>query len=68
MVKEIEVTGDNVKFADVDEVLYGLMNEFKKTKGAFQTSLEKEFMSVMDTFSVAAPVTFEKFQKIIRNI
>ena len=68
MVKEIEVSGANVQFADVDEILYGLMNEFKNQKGAFQTSLEKEFMSVMDTFSVAAPVTYEKFHTIIRNI
>ena len=29
MVKEIEVNGASVQFADVDEILYGLMNEFK---------------------------------------
>jgi hypothetical protein len=68
MVKTITVNGADVEYVNIDEVLYGMMNEFKNQKGAFQRSLEKEFMAVMDTFSVAAPVTFESFKKIIENI
>lgn len=68
MVKTISVNGADVEFVDIDDLLYGMMNEFKNQKGAFQRSLEKEFMSVMDTFSVAAPVPFDKFKSMVENI
>jgi hypothetical protein len=44
------------------------MSEFKNQKGAFQRSLEKEFMASIDTYKLDSPVTFEKFKKVIVDI
>ena len=62
MIRRINVDGAEVDYINLDDIFYGFMAEFKNQKGAFQKSLEKEFMNQLDTFSEAAPVTFEKFQ------
>jgi len=35
MVKKITIDQSDVEYMQVDEILYGLMNEFKNQKGAF---------------------------------
>lgn len=68
LLKTISVDGVATDYLDVDQVLYGFVSEFRNQRGAFQKSLEKEFMTLFETFSAAADVSFDVFDKMIENI
>lgn len=63
----IVIDSQDVEFLDVDQVLYSLLYEYKNQRGAFQKSLEREFMKHFETFSADAVCDFETFDKIIES-
>ena len=62
------VDGVATDYLYVDQVLYGFISEFSNQRGAFQKSLEKEFMTLFKTFSTMPDVSFDIFHKMIENI
>lgn len=49
MIEIIPVNQVDTEFVDVDKLLYNLLYEYKNQRGAFQKSLEREFMRWFDT-------------------
>jgi len=68
MIKKITEDGAEHDFIDVDMVLYEMVREFRNQKGAFQRSLEKEFMERLDTYSADVECSFDNFVKVVESI
>lgn len=68
LLKKITVDGVKTEYIDVDQILYGAVSEFRNQRGAFQKSLEKEFIGIFETYTQAAAVSFDQFNQMVENI